>query len=142
MKILTGLLDTPEGRAALDAAAEEARVRDGELLLVAFVPSPHDRQASTTYARDVDASTSRAEQAAERLRADGLRVHVHVPVGPQSPAEAVLRVAEEEDVDLVVIGLRRRSRVGKLVMGSNAQDILLGTGAAVLAVKPRPHEEG
>jgi nucleotide-binding universal stress UspA family protein len=32
--------------------------------------------------------------------------------------------------------MRRRSRVGKIVLGSNAQDILLGAEAAVLAVKP------
>jgi nucleotide-binding universal stress UspA family protein len=49
----------------------------------------------------------------------------------------VLSVAEEVSADLVVIGLRRRTPVGKLLMGSVAQRILLGAECAVLAVKPQ-----
>jgi nucleotide-binding universal stress UspA family protein len=49
-------------------------------------------------------------------------------------ADEVLRVAEEADAS--VIGLRRRSAVGKLLMGSAAQRILLDAQRSVLAVKP------
>ena len=45
-------------------------------------------------------------------------------------------MAQDVSADLVVIGLRRRSPVGKLLMGSVAQRILLGADCAVLAVKP------
>ena len=44
-------------------------------------------------------------------------------------------VADETDADLIVIGLRRRTPVGKLILGSNAQRILLDAPCAVLAVK-------
>ncbi|GGI04141.1 universal stress protein [Egicoccus halophilus] len=135
MKVLAGVLDTPEGRAAVDAAAEAARVREGELLLVVYVPSPHDSQASRSFGSEMDAARQRAETVAAPLRERGLTVSVHAPVGPVSASEAILRVAQDQAVDLVVIGLRRRSRVGKLVLGSNAQDVLLGAEAAVLAVK-------
>ncbi len=50
-------------------------------------------------------------------------------------AEDLLAVAEEVDPALIVIGLRRRTPVGKLILGSNAQRILLDAHAPVLAVK-------
>ena len=51
------------------------------------------------------------------------------------PAEDLITVANETDADLIVIGLRRRTPVGKLILGSNAQRILLDAPCAVLAVK-------
>ena len=49
----------------------------------------------------------------------------------------ILRVAEQMDAELIVIGLRRRTPVGKLILGSNAQRILLDAHCPVLAVKVR-----
>jgi nucleotide-binding universal stress UspA family protein len=54
-----------------------------------------------------------------------------------SPADDLTRVVSEEGADMIVIGLRRRSRTGKLLVGSNAQDILLNANCPVLAVKAR-----
>ena len=51
------------------------------------------------------------------------------------PADALVRVAEERDASVIVIGLRHRSPVGKLIMGSTAQRILLDARCPVLAVK-------
>jgi nucleotide-binding universal stress UspA family protein len=53
----------------------------------------------------------------------------------KDPAEDLIGVAEEVKADLIVIGLRRRSPVGKLILGSNAQRVLLDAGCPVLAVK-------
>jgi nucleotide-binding universal stress UspA family protein len=51
------------------------------------------------------------------------------------PAEDLISIAESVDAELSVIGLRRRSPVGKLILGSNAQRILLDAKCPVLAVK-------
>ena len=135
MKILVGFLTTAEGRAALDRAAAEARHHDGTLILV------HSMRGG---ARDEDeealAYADALEDAESRLREEGLAVEVQRLVRGQTPSEDLLDVAKEEDVDLIVIGLRRRSPVGKLVLGSNAQDILLRADCAVLAVKAHPDE--
>ena len=51
-------------------------------------------------------------------------------------SEEILTVAREHQAELVVIGLRRRSPVGKLLMGSTAQRVLFDAHCPVLAVKP------
>ena len=51
-------------------------------------------------------------------------------------SEEILAVAKEHRAELIVIGLRRRSPVGKLLMGSTAQRVLLDAACPVLAVKP------
>lgn len=72
---------------------------------------------------------------AERLRSTGLPHVVRQEMG-RDVADQVLDVAEELSARLVVVGLRHRSPVGKLLMGSVAQRILLTAECPVLAVKP------
>jgi nucleotide-binding universal stress UspA family protein len=71
-------------------------------------------------------------------QAAAVAVDLEVRQAPHSGevADEVLRVAQETDASVIVIGLRRRSPVGKLLMGSSAQRILLDADRPVLAVKP------
>jgi nucleotide-binding universal stress UspA family protein len=90
--------------------------------------------------RDFDDESSQAAEAelqrvTDELRGDGLDLEVRQLVRGNEPAEDLISVANETDADLIVIGLRRRTPVGKLILGSNAQRILLDAPCAVLAVK-------
>ncbi|MCK0115669.1 nucleotide-binding universal stress UspA family protein [Isoptericola sp. CG 20/1183] len=119
MAIVVGHLGTPEGKEALVTAVSEARQREVGLLVV----------------------TSGAAGAAEELEALGTRlsnagIEHRIVAGTGDLAEDLVRTAAEEDGDLIVIGLRRRSPVGKLILGSGAQRILLEAPCPVLAVKP------
>ncbi|GAA1437710.1 hypothetical protein GCM10009616_39920 [Microlunatus lacustris] len=60
---------------------------------------------------------------------------LHLTTGVEV-AETVLDHVEQNDVELLVIGARRRSAVGKLIMGSVTQSILLRAAVPVLVVKP------
>ncbi|MBT8213513.1 MAG: universal stress protein [Acidimicrobiia bacterium] len=75
----------------------------------------------------------------ESISGDEARPDVRVVAKMGDPAEGILAVAEEENCDLCVIGLRRRSRVGKFLLGSNLQDVLMSTDRPVIAV-PIPEE--
>ena len=65
----------------------------------------------------------------------GVEHEVRQLVRGNEPAEDLIAVAEEVDAEFIVIGLRRRTPVGKLILGSNAQRILLDAPWPVLAVK-------
>ena len=69
------------------------------------------------------------------LDAAGVEYDIRQLVRGFEPAEDLISIAEANSAELIVIGLRRRSPVGKLILGSNAQRILLDAHCPVLAVK-------
>ena len=130
MTVVVGYLATVEGRQGLVAAVEEARRRTTDLVVVvtekAATPAP-----DAVEERDVE-----LEVLARSAQQDGVVVDIRVLGDRRDVAEDLIAVAEEVSADVIVIGLRRRSPVGKLILGSNAQRILLGSPCPVLAVKP------
>ncbi|MFC4467121.1 universal stress protein [Streptomyces xiangluensis] len=128
MTVLVGYVPSPEGEAALRAGIDEARLR-GEKMLVVNT-SRGDSYADPRFAQEPDLAHVREDLAALEIEFDIRQV-----LGGGDAAEEIIELAEQADVSLVVIGLRRRSAVGKLIMGSAAQQILLGVGCPVLAVK-------
>ena len=130
MSIIVGYIPTREGRAALRAARAEALLRQDKLVVV----------NSHRGGRDFDAQEAqRFEEELGRVQQDlddaGVEHEVRALVRGNEPAEDLVEVAEESDGKLIVIGLRRRTPIGKLILGSNAQRILLEATCPVLAVK-------
>jgi nucleotide-binding universal stress UspA family protein len=128
VKILVGYVPTPEGEAALEAAAAEAELRGASVLLLNT--SRGDAYIDSRYANQTELDAAEA-----RLRERGVKVTIQQAVGTGDVAHELLRAAEENDVVLIVLGLRRRSPVGKLILGSTAQRVLLESPVPVLAVK-------
>jgi nucleotide-binding universal stress UspA family protein len=129
--ILVGYVESPEGQAALDAAVAEATLRSAPLLVV----TSHRGGASlgTAQARELD---DRLNVVRHQLEDSGLSFDVRALVRGNEVAEDLIDVATETGARLIVIGLRKRSPVGKLILGSNSQQILLDAPCPVLAVKP------
>ena len=128
--IVVGWSPDVYGEAALARAVEEARLRSGRVVVVNATRG--DALVDDRYADEEQLAGLTAA-----LTDSGLEVDVRRSMGADV-ADQVLEVAADVSADLVVIGLRRRTPVGKLLMGSVAQRILLGADCAVLAVKP-PH---
>jgi nucleotide-binding universal stress UspA family protein len=130
--ILAGFVRGPEGEAAIEAAVDEVRRRGGRLVVV---HSARGNEDADTVVQDRNA----LEKLQERLRGQGVEVVVRDLARGNDPADDLVEVAAEEEAALIVIGLRRRSAVGKLLLGSNAQQILLQADCPVLAVKAAAH---
>jgi nucleotide-binding universal stress UspA family protein len=131
MIIVTGFIRSAEGREALQRSIEEVRQRGGRLIVV------HSSEGGTSEsAVDVLADNEELEKIDAELTAEGIDHEVKEFARGNTPAEDVVSVANESKADLIVIGLRRRSLVGKLLLGSNAQDILMQADCPVLVIKP------
>ena len=129
MTVVVGYIPTAEGSAAIEAAVAEARLRNAALVVVNV--SRGEALVDERYADE-----EQLDQVRATLEAAGVDVHVRQQVDGHSPAAQIIGVAEEEHADLVVIGIRQRSPVGKFVFGSTAQEILIHAHCPVLAVKP------
>jgi nucleotide-binding universal stress UspA family protein len=130
MPVIVGYIPTPEGRAALAAAEEEARRRRTSLVVV-----HSSRGGASEDTEQVLAVRDDLESIRRRLSGDNLTVDVRDLALGREPVDDLLAVAAEVQADVIVIGLRRRSPVGKLILGSNSQHILLTADCPVLAVK-------
>ena len=115
--IVVGYSAKPEGRAALRRSISEARLRGARLIVVHTSPEPEVAELTT------------------ELDSSGVAYQVAAPSDELDPAEELIAAAQRTDALFIVIGLRRRSPVGKLLLGSNAQRVLLDASCPVLAVK-------
>ena len=116
------------GQAALEYGATEASRRGEKLIVVNDTKG--DAYVDKRLAAEKDIDALRAEL--ERL---DVLTEVRQDVVPDV-AEAVLQVSAESDATLIVVGVRPRTPVGKLLLGSVAQRIILDATCPVLAVKP------
>lgn len=116
MTIVVAVPDTAEGRRALETAVAEARLRSHDLVIVNLTTGPLDLSAVPG-----DMATTVVDQ----------QPHLDV-------ADLVLETVEEHpDTDMLIVGMRRRSPVGKAVLGSLSQRLLLDAAVPVMAVKAR-----
>ncbi|MHA7299447.1 universal stress protein [Pseudarthrobacter sp. MDT1-22] len=128
MSIVVGFVPTPAGEAALTASIAEAKLRNEDLVIV----------NSAREGALVDKSVAPDDilaQAAQRATEAGVKATVIQPPYLSDLADEFLEFAREADASLIVIGLRHRTQVGKFILGSHAQRILMQADRPVLAVK-------
>ena len=126
--VVVGYVPSPEGRAALTTGIAEARLRHARLVVVNTTRG--DAPVDDRYLAGEGLAGLRVELAALDIPAE-----LRQPETYDDVADDLDAIADEVGADLIVIGLRRRSPVGKLILGSAASRILLTAHHAVLAVK-------
>lgn len=146
MSVVVGYKDTPRGRAALARGTEEALLRSVPLhvLTSVHVSDPGGAGQARGQANRLRAIEVELEEVERRAREVGVaEVGTHLVLESRGEAQflgEMRSLVAAVDAELVVIGLRNRSRVGKFVLGSRAQDVLLHVDCPVLVVKA-PAEE-
>jgi nucleotide-binding universal stress UspA family protein len=137
MVIVVGYAQRPESREALDRAIEEAELRHADLHIVRTMGGgrrDHPEQAGD-WTKKLEMAKQEGDELVEELRRRGVSATFEVEPVRESPAAHLLDTARRRGADLIVIGLRHRSPVGKLILGSVSQEILLRAECPVLAVK-------
>jgi nucleotide-binding universal stress UspA family protein len=124
MTIILAYVEDLEGDAAARAAVTESLLRAEPLVAVSAV-------------RDQRLDLQQVRQHLEAIapEAAGLDIAVVTP-DLHDPSDAIIQEAQREDASMIVVGMHRRSRVGKVILGSTAQRILLEATCSVLAVRP------
>ncbi len=128
MTILVAYVPRPEGQAALEKGIEMARSHNENLLVVNTSPGGSKENNSFADVQDY-------ERVEAILASSGLDAELKQFVRGKTAVEEIDELVESQRISMLVIGLRRRSAVGKLIMGSVAQELLLTVSCPVLAVK-------
>jgi nucleotide-binding universal stress UspA family protein len=135
MNIVVGYVDSPEGEAAIDQAIAESRLRGGKVVVVHSMVGG-DHEDTEDYRR----MSAAMESVHDRLHAEGIDHCTHEYVRGQEPVQDLLGAVADHDAGMIVIGIRSRSATGKLILGSNALDILRDATVPVLCVKRKKAE--
>jgi len=128
MTILVAYVPRPKGRAALDKGIEIAKRRQQRLLVVNASPGGSQEDTSLVSGYEV-------EQVEAMLETQGINAVFKQFVRGRSAVEEINELVEAERIELLVIGLRKRTAVGKLLLGSVAQELLMTVPCPVLCVK-------
>ena len=129
MKILVGYEESRVAEEALKIGLQQARAFNAEVFIVTVLEQSHELQKD-----DIEAAEDRLENLKRTHTIDDLVCETSASVSFLSPGEYLVEFARDYSIDEIVIGVKRRSRVGKLVFGSNAQFVILNAPCPVVTV--------
>lgn len=130
MNILVGYDGSKVAGEALKLAREQAKAFNAKVFVVtSMVGGPEvNREEFERAEKDL-------EFAKTGLKKEEIPCEARLSVRGLQAGEDLVEVAKENNIDLIIVGIRRRSRVQKLVFGSNAQYVILEAPCPVLTVK-------
>jgi nucleotide-binding universal stress UspA family protein len=130
MKILVGYDGSKVAEDAVKLAQKHGHAFKADIYIVNSM-----EQSPTLKKGDIDKAESKLENLKKPFRVDDIPCETRVSVSYESPGEDLVRFAKENDIDEIIIGVRRKSKVGKLVFGSTAQYVILEAPCPVVAIK-------
>ena len=130
MKILVGYDGSNSGKDALALAVQHARAFDAQVIIVASLTG-----GTVTHAAEVEKANEDLDYAKTVFADAGIPCDTKLLVRGMTPGEDLVDFANEHAVDEIVIGIKRRSKVGKLLFGSNAQYVIIKAPCPVVTVK-------
>lgn len=130
MKLLVGYDGSKVSEDALKLAQKRANTFKADLVIVTSL-----EQSPTLQKEDIDKAEGKLENLRTPFKADNIPCETHASVNYLSPGEDLVQFAKDNAIDEIIIGVRRRSKVGKLVFGSTAQYVILNAPCPVVTVK-------
>jgi nucleotide-binding universal stress UspA family protein len=130
MNILVGYDGSNSAKDALSLAKKHAGAFGGKVTVVTSLTG-----GSATHAQEVEEANEDLEFAKKLFDDDGVACETKLLVRGMTPGEDLVDYATEKAADEIIIGIKRRSKVGKLLFGSNAQYIILKAPCPVVTVK-------
>ena len=130
MKIMVGYDGTKDSKTALNVAVMHAKAFTGKIFAVASMDRGTEAEQESIKEMEADLEKVKLE-----VEDQGVPCETHLLIRGMMPGEDLVDYAQENGMDEIVIGIRRRSKVGKLVFGSNAQYVILHAPCPVTTVK-------
>jgi nucleotide-binding universal stress UspA family protein len=130
-KYLVAYNGSEAAKVALELAKHQAEIRGSHVDVVTSMEGgPKERPEAISEANFA------LEEAGQYLKKSGIDCAVHQLVRGLSPGEDIVKFAEDNAIDFIFVGIEKKSRAQKILLGSTAQFIILKAGCPVVTVKP------
>lgn len=130
MKIVVAYEENNASELILKMAVQHAQAFGGEIALVTSMISGDEPDIAV-----ITEAERNLEKAKEYCENGGVKCESHLLIRGFEPGEDIVMFAQEQNADEIIIGIKRRSKVGKFIFGSTAQVVILDAHCPVLAVK-------
>jgi|APSaa5957512622_1039677.scaffolds.fasta_scaffold150007_1 nucleotide-binding universal stress UspA family protein len=132
MKIMVCYDGSDEAKSLLPIAQQQAKAYKARVFAVMAMEGESGAQLE-----GLESSEKPLEYAKIFFENSGLEFETKLLVseGALEAGETLVQYANEQQVDMIIIGVKKRSKVGKLLTGSNAQYVLLNAECPVLSAK-------
>jgi len=130
-KYLVAYNGSKAAKAALALAKHQALIRGSHIdVATSMEGGPKEKPEAISEANFA------LEEAGNELKAANVSYKIHQLVRGLSPGEDIVKFAADNDVDFIFVGIEKKSRTQKIILGSTAQYIILKAGCPVVTVKP------
>jgi nucleotide-binding universal stress UspA family protein len=130
MKIMVCYNGSRSSRTALEYGIRNAKIFNGKVFIVASM----DNRTSDD-AQEMIRIGKEHEDAESRLRHEDIECESHVLVRGLDPGEDLVKYANDNEMDYIVVGIRKRSKMDKMIFGSTAQYIILNANCPIITVR-------
>jgi nucleotide-binding universal stress UspA family protein len=131
MKIMVGYDGSELSQRALVVAQKRAKLMNAQLHVFTAAGIGN---SSSDKVKNTRLETA-LKDAGMKCKACGIECQMEISDSNLSAAEDIVRYGVENDIDEIIIGLRKRSNIGKLLFGSTSRQVLLESPCPVLTVK-------
>ncbi|PLX39724.1 MAG: universal stress protein [Deltaproteobacteria bacterium] len=133
MDIMACYVDSELGNKVIEVATSYAKTLGANLHVVTSLPQKIERNLHDLS--DREAAQKKLLEVQEKVKAQGVDCVVSLQTDDLSDGENLVSYAEQNPMEMVVVGVHRVSKVGKLIFGSTAQHVILSAPSYVLSVK-------
>jgi nucleotide-binding universal stress UspA family protein len=130
MKILVGYNGSEVAKLALSQAKSYAKTYDALVYVVVSLEG-----GSGEKVEEIDAATENLNYAQEFLEKDGIRCITEQLARGLAPGEDIVKFANENEIDHLFVGIEKKSKTRKMLLGSTAQYVILKAPCPVTSVK-------
>ena len=131
MNIIIAYDDSSAAKIALEIAKRHALAFQAHILVVTSM----EGGASGEIKAQAQKAEANLDKVKELFESQGISCETHLLIRGLPAAEDIVLFAREKDADELIIGIKKRSKVGKLMFGSTAQFVILNAPCPVLTVK-------
>ena len=130
MKILVGYDELGAESRILAVALKHAKAFDAEVDVVTSL-----EEGTESDIQDISAAEKGLEKVKQYFEKENISCRTHLMIRGVTPGEDLVSFAKENKTDEIIIGVKKRSKVGKLLFGSTAQYVILEADCPVVTVK-------